>query len=84
MTIQIPESSSGAQISSAVRDVLKIAGGILATRGYLEASQVDVLAGAVIVLAPVIWSQISVWLKHAKMVKMADHADDDVAVVVKK
>lgn len=47
---------TGEQIGGIVRAVLATIGGILATKGYLDASTWTVIAGAVATIATAIWS----------------------------
>lgn len=70
--IEVKESAAPAQVQSAIRDLLKVIGSVLATKGILQEGMFELAAGAVLVLAPVVWSQIVVRLKHFKMKVLAD------------
>lgn len=80
-TVTVPASPIGAQASSAVRDVLKILGTLLVSKGVIESSWVEPLVGAVMVLGPIMWSQLSVLRKHTRMIIMANELPDDVVQI---
>lgn len=65
----------------AVRDVLKVAGGVLVTRGLVTDAQLETLVGAVLVVAPIIWAQYRARRDKAKMTLLAQAAPNSVGVV---
>lgn len=69
------------QVWIAVRDILKIGGGVLVAKGIVTDGQLETLLGAVLVLGPVIWSQYRARRDRAKEVVLAEAAPNTVGVV---
>lgn len=69
------------QVWIAIRDVLKIGGGLLVARGLVSDGQLETLLGAVLVLGPVIWSQIRARADRAKLTVLAEAAPNTVGQV---
>lgn len=70
-----------AQTWVAIRDVLKILGGILVTRGVLDAAQLETVIGVVLILGPVIWAQLKARKTVARLTVLAEAAPNSVGQV---
>lgn len=46
------------QVLGLVRDTLKIVGGVFVTKGSFDASEVEIIAGAIVAIVGVVWSQL--------------------------
>lgn len=53
------------QLQSAIRSVLKVAGGALVTKGITDNSTVEIIIAGVVALAGVVWS----WAHHSATTK---------------
>jgi len=78
--ITLPQSPVPAQLSSGVRDFLKIIGTAFATKGVYDGSVSETGIGLLLLIGPIIWSQFSARFKHRKMVAAAK-ADPGQVVV---
>lgn len=69
------------QVWTAIRDVLKVAGGVLVAKGALDSATLEILLGAFLVIGPVIWAQLKVRSNTSKLTVLADAAPNRVGVV---
>jgi hypothetical protein len=76
--IVVPASATQDQVWTAIRDLLKIAGSALVMRGYLQDSWVEPGVGALLILGPVIWSQLKTRSNHAKLWLLARFTPDAI------
>lgn len=65
----------------AIRDVLKVAGGVLVAKGALDNGTLEILLGAFMVLAPMAWAQVRARRQTRQLTTLADAAPNRVAVV---
>lgn len=79
--IKVSVSPVGPQLWSALRDLLKVIGTILATKGLFDERLVEPVMGLAMVVVPIVWSQITVRFKHSRLLHLAHAVDDGVAVV---
>lgn len=70
-----------AQVWIAVRDVLKIGGGLLVARGVVSDAELETILGALLIIGPVVWSQIRARRDREKLTVVAEAAPNSVAVV---
>jgi hypothetical protein len=69
------------QVWVAIRDVLKVVGGVLVAKGTLDAATLETLLGAFLIIAPMVWAQVRTRNNTAKLTTLADAAPNRVAVV---
>lgn len=79
--ISVNASAIGAMAAALARDVLKVAGTGLVSRGILNQDGVDQAAGLVVALAPIVYSQLRTFWNHRKLVRMATILPDRIAEV---
>jgi hypothetical protein len=79
--ICVNQSAFGGMVAALARDLLKLAGACLVTRGALTADTLDQVAGFVVSATPMIYTQFKTLWNHRKLVTAADAAPDHVAVV---
>lgn len=65
----------------AIRDVLKVAGGVLVAKGALDDATLEILLGAFLVIGPMVWAQVRARRQTAQFTTLADVAPNRVAVV---
>ncbi len=82
--IAVNESALPAQLMTAVRDLLKVAGAGLVTHGVVSQEWIEPAIGFILVVLPMAWSQlVTVW-RHRQLVMTADAAPASVANVIRK
>lgn len=79
--IVVNASPVAGQLTTALRDLLKVVGVSLAAKGLIDESWIEPAIGVVVVVGPVIWSQVSTYRRHVKLVTAAEAAPDSVARV---
>ncbi|MDP3853139.1 hypothetical protein [Phenylobacterium sp.] len=79
--ISVRESPAVDQIMAAVRQVLVALGGFAVGKGWVDESTASAVTGLVLVVGPIVWSQIAVRGRHAKLVVTAEAAPNAVATV---
>lgn len=82
--IAVNESAAPAQAMSALRDLLKVAGAALVTKGMISQEWVEPIIGAILVIGPIVWTQLVTIWKHRQLVITADAAPARVSVVIRK
>lgn len=68
-------------LATFARDALKVAGAGLVTKGVISADLLDQGVGIAVVAAPVVYSQLKTLWNHRKLVRTAEAAPNNVAVV---
>lgn len=69
------------QVWVAIRDVLKVVGGVLVAKGSLDSATLEILLGAFLIIGPMVWAQVRTRQTTAKLTVLADAAPNRVAVV---
>lgn len=69
------------QIWVAVRDILKVAGGVLVARGALDAAELEMAIGAIMIIAPMVWAQLRTRRVTSRLAVLAESAPDAVGQV---
>lgn len=83
--IVVSASPTSDQLGTAFRDILKVIGSAMATKGVIDTSMVDpfansvmIFGGAALALWPFVWSQLKTRSNHAKLWVLAHFAPDNV------
>ena len=79
--VEVPASPAVDQLQSAFRAVLLALGGWAVGKGWLTEELATALATVILLIWPLIWSQLKARSAHAKLVTVAQAVSDDVAVV---
>lgn len=82
--IIVNASALGGMAATFARDVLKVLGAGLVTKGVITASLLDQGIGLVIAAAPIVYSQLKTLWNHRKLVTVASAAPWPVAIVKRK
>lgn len=79
--VEVPASPAADQLTSAFRAVLMALGGWAVGKGWLTEELATALATVILLVWPLVWSQLKARSTHAKLVTVASAAPDSVAVV---
>lgn len=79
--IIVNPSALNGMLATFARDLLKLLGAGLVTRGVISADLLDQAIGIAIAGAPIVYSQLKTLWNHRKLVIAADAAPASVAVV---
>lgn len=79
--ILVKSTAVWSMLAALARDVLKLAGAGLITRGVANADQVNEMAGLIVAAAPIIYSQLKTLWNHRKLVTLAHVVPDEIAHV---
>ena len=79
--IVVNASAFKGMVATFARDVLKVAGAGLVTKGVVTSDLLDQAIGILIAGAPIIYSQLKTLWNHRKLVTAAAAAPDSVAIV---
>lgn len=79
--ILVNQSALRGMVAALARDLLKLAGAALVTRGLASDSLVDSAAGLIVAVAPIVYSQLKTLWNHRKLVTMATILPDSIASV---
>lgn len=79
--VEVPATATADQLQAAFRVLLTALGGFAVGRGWLTEELASALAGILLIVWPLVWSQLKARSSHAKLVTVANAAPDSVAVV---
>jgi len=79
--IQVNQSAIPEQAGAVIRTLLVAVGGYMAGKGWIDSNIAAALVPAVMVLGPMLWSQLRVLKTHGQRVTLANYAPDSVAQV---
>lgn len=79
--IVVSENGAGTQIMSGVRSLVTAGVSWAVGKGYFDAATGSQVVSALVIILPLVWSQVATHLKHQKLVTTAQYAPDYVAQV---
>lgn len=79
--ILVNESPVPDQLWVLIRDVMKITGGYLVGKGWLDAETFATISGLVLIVGPMVWAQLKARSNAKKLTTLATVAPDSIAQV---
>ena len=81
MPVQVSASPVPAELATAARYLLVMAGGWFVNEGILTRGELEAIVGALLIIAPTVWGVWKTRSNHTKQITMAAVLPDSVAQV---